>query len=140
MTKRTKSAGGIIVNPQGKVVLVLPVGRKKGWFFPKGMPEPGETLLRAAIREIREEAGIIDLKLARRLGSYQRHPVGENGRDDESEIKTITMFLFSSDQKRPATKDRSEIGAVRWIDKEKILGRLFHPKDREFFLKVKNEI
>jgi 8-oxo-dGTP pyrophosphatase MutT (NUDIX family) len=36
----------------------------KNWDFPKGLVEPGEDALAAALREAREETGIEDLELA----------------------------------------------------------------------------
>src|SRR5215510_5152503 len=44
-----------------EVLLVHPSGnynRGKPWSIPKGLPDPGEDLEAAAIRETREEAGI----------------------------------------------------------------------------------
>ena len=85
--KRTKSAGGIVINQIGKIALIQ--NRKGGgWFFPKGHVEKGETFLKAAKREIDEEAGLKDIQFIKKLGSYRRHPV-----DNDSEMKTITRNL-----------------------------------------------
>jgi 8-oxo-dGTP pyrophosphatase MutT (NUDIX family) len=59
-----RKAAGIVpvrVEPAGLRVLVLRA--YKNWDFPKGMAEPGETLLATACREAREEAGLDDLDL-----------------------------------------------------------------------------
>ncbi|MBU4350916.1 NUDIX domain-containing protein [Candidatus Parcubacteria bacterium] len=138
--ENTKSAGGMVVNPNGKIALVLPIGRKKGWFFPKGTVKPKETILNAAVREIKEETGIDDLKLVKKLGQYQRHPIGQNGKDDKSKRKIITMFLFSSQKKHLIPRDKKEISVARWIKKEKVSQLLFHSKDKEFFLRISKEI
>ena len=53
------SAGGIVVNPRGEIVIVQ---QKSGnYSLPKGYVERGESPLQAAIREIVEETGIDDL-------------------------------------------------------------------------------
>jgi predicted NUDIX family NTP pyrophosphohydrolase len=57
------SAGLVMVNPTGQVLLVHPGGpffrrREYGvWSIPKGLVEPGESLLDAARREFCEELG-----------------------------------------------------------------------------------
>jgi len=57
-----RRAAGIVVlrrDPAGWRVLLLRAFRN--WDFPKGLIEPGEEPLAAAIRETREEAGLTDL-------------------------------------------------------------------------------
>jgi putative (di)nucleoside polyphosphate hydrolase len=51
------SCGTLIVNPAGQLLLCHVTNTAK-WDIPKGMQDPGETTLEAAIRELREEAGI----------------------------------------------------------------------------------
>jgi 8-oxo-dGTP pyrophosphatase MutT (NUDIX family) len=52
------SAGGIVVNRQGQLLLVYSTFADQGWHFPKGGLDEGETSLDAALKEIREEAGV----------------------------------------------------------------------------------
>jgi 8-oxo-dGTP pyrophosphatase MutT (NUDIX family) len=54
-------AGGIVFrrSPEGpQYFLVRPRFPADGWVFPKGHIEPGETPEQAALREVREEAGV----------------------------------------------------------------------------------
>lgn len=63
----TREAGAIaIVKRQGEpyVLLVQARNRPREWVFPKGHIEAGETAECAAIRELREEAGIVGDPLA----------------------------------------------------------------------------
>lgn len=128
--KQTQSAGGIVVNGNGQVVVVNQKGTS--WSLPKGHIEPGEDALAAARREIYEESGISKLKLIKELGSYQRYKIGANGDDDAAELKIIFMFLFTTNEieLRPVDPDNPE--AV-WVDKEQVAALLTHPKDKEFF-------
>ncbi|MEO6132050.1 MAG: NUDIX domain-containing protein [Saprospiraceae bacterium] len=61
-----KAGGGLVINPFGKVLLIF---RRGVWDLPKGKQDPGETLAQTAIREVREETGIPDLKIIEKMGN-----------------------------------------------------------------------
>lgn len=50
-----RAAGGLVVNSQGALLLMV---RNGHWDLPKGKVESGETLGQAALREVQEETGI----------------------------------------------------------------------------------
>ena len=127
----TRSAGGIILNRDGRVAVVSQGG--VSWSLPKGHIEDGEDPLAAARREIYEETGLRSVELVRDLGSYQRYRLGSDGREDPVELKTIHMFLFTTDETELAPQDANNPEA-RWVEKEDVAGLLTHEKDREFFL------
>jgi 8-oxo-dGTP pyrophosphatase MutT (NUDIX family) len=131
--KKTRSAGGVVTNEEGKVLVVSQRGTS--WSLPKGHIDPGENALAAARREIYEESGIRDLELVRELGSYERHKIGVNGGDDRSELKVITMFLFRTRETSltPVDPDNPE---ARWVEKSHVGELLTHEKDKEFFRRV----
>lgn len=125
------------MNEKGEVVLVNQGG--KVWSLPKGHIEKGESPFEAATREIYEESGVNKLELVRELGSYERYKIGKDGGEDQSELKTITMFLFKTDATLLKPQDHG-ITEARWVAKEKIAELLIHPRDREFFQGIINEI
>ena len=51
------SAGVVVVRPDGDEWLFLLLRAFRYWDFPKGMMEPGETPMQAALREVKEETG-----------------------------------------------------------------------------------
>jgi len=50
------SVAGLVTDDAGRVLLVK--SPRRGWEFPGGMVEPGETLTAALLREIKEESGV----------------------------------------------------------------------------------
>lgn len=54
--KQSVSCGTLVVNPAGQLLLCH-VTHTAHWDIPKGMQDPGETTLEAAMRELQEEAG-----------------------------------------------------------------------------------
>ena len=135
--KRTQSAGGVVLNKKGLVLVVSQHG--SSWSLPKGHIDPGETALAAAKREIYEESGIQQLKYIKVLGSYERHRIGLNGGEDISELKTIEMFLFRTDEEKLKPLDPHNPEA-RWVSVEDVPKILTHPKDKAFFLKITPEV
>jgi len=135
--KETKSAGGVVLNRKREVLVVNQDG--KSWSLPKGHIDPGEDALAAAKREIYEESGVTDLELIKEFEKYQRYKIGKNGGEDKTEVKTIFMFLFNTSQEdlNPVDDHNPE---ARWLDKNEVADLLTHPKDKEFFLKVIEQI
>lgn len=129
----TKSAGGVVLNKEGNVLVVSQHGTS--WSLPKGHIEAGEDALAAAKREIYEESGVSSLTFIKDLGTYQRYKIGKEGGDDASELKTMVMFLFKTGQEflKPVDPENPE---ARWVKKEEVANLLTHPKDKEFFINV----
>jgi bis(5'-nucleosidyl)-tetraphosphatase len=61
MERRTLSSGAVVVRRDGPIWLFLILRAYRNWDLPKGMVEPGEDSFQAALRETREETGIVDL-------------------------------------------------------------------------------
>ena len=132
----TYSAGGIITDKHGKVILICENGNF--WGLPKGRIEKDEDALSAAIREVKEEAGIDELELLALLGKYNRHPFTFDNVEDKSELKVIQMYLFRSKQTemRPTEENSEPV----WLTIQEAGDRLTHPADKKFFLSVESQI
>ena len=128
--KKTKSAGGVVLNKKGEVLIVNQY--RSSWSLPKGHIEEGEEILEAAKRETYEESGIRNLTYVKDLGKYTRYRIGLNGKNDESELKEIHMFLFKTDEMilNPIDPNNPE---ARWVLPEKVCEFLTHAKDKQFF-------
>jgi 8-oxo-dGTP pyrophosphatase MutT (NUDIX family) len=58
---RRFSAGVVVVHVAGAAVQYLLLRAYKNWDFPKGLVEPGEQPLDAAVREVKEETTLVNL-------------------------------------------------------------------------------
>ncbi|WP_165825940.1 NUDIX domain-containing protein [Actinomycetospora cinnamomea] len=123
---RSQAAGGVVVDPRGRVAVVRQWART--WSLPKGHVEAGEGVLDAARREIHEECGLSDLELVRELGSYSR----PGFRHGLPELKTITLFLFRSPAATLRPRDPANPEA-RWVARDSVARTLSNPADGRFF-------
>jgi len=130
--KKTKTAGGVIINELDEIVVVNQ--NRTSWSLPKGHLDGNENELEAATREIYEESGLKDLELVKLLGSYERY-----GGNNQSELKTITLFLFKALKQDLHPIDPENPEAI-WVHKNKVSEVLTYPKDKEFYLKILGEI
>ena len=94
------------------------------WALPKGTPDSGETVEETALRETREETGLM-VEIERPLRSIRYYFVRGSTRFH----KTVHFFLM-----RPvggALEDHdAEFDEVRWTDLEEALAILNHATER----------
>lgn len=83
------SAGVVVVRPDGDEWLFLLLRAFRYWDFPKGMLEPGETPMQAALREVGEETTLT------RLDFFLGEQYVETG--PYSHGKTARYYLACSD-------------------------------------------
>jgi len=129
----SESAGGVVLNPDGQMIIVLQRGASV-WGFPKGHIESGEDALVAARREIGEETGVADLALRWELGTYRRYKMNNDGTEDRGELKVITLFLFTTKETALNPQDPDN-EAARWVSINEAQ-TLIKEKDWEFLSSV----
>ena len=127
--KREFSAGGIVFNDKGEV-LVTQHSQNKHWSFPKGLIDPGQTTEEAALREVREEGGIV-AEITGKVG-YSKYVYTFN---NEKIFKVVTYFLMkyvSGD-----TKDHDfEVSDLGWFKPEDALKQLSFSQDKDLLKKA----
>jgi 8-oxo-dGTP pyrophosphatase MutT (NUDIX family) len=125
---REFSAGGVVVRGE-EVVTIVPTRRaadgSRVLALPKGHVDPGETLIEAATREVREETGIVGEPVCE-LGE-SRYWYRRAGR---TVGKTVTFFLFRHVEGDTADHD-DEVEEVRWLPLREAERELTHEAERE---------
>jgi 8-oxo-dGTP pyrophosphatase MutT (NUDIX family) len=125
------SAGGIVVRGapgREQLVAIVPVRRaadgSRVLGLPKGHIDPGESALQAAIREVREEAGVVV------------EPLGELGevhywyrRSGRTVGKSVVFFLFRYVSGETSDHDH-EVEEARWIDLRQARAALSYEGER----------
>jgi len=102
------SSGGVVFN-KGKVALLR---KKAGWMLPKGTVEKGETIEEAALREVREETGLQDVRILHEIG-HIRYQFLSRGRPMR---KTVYFFLMKTTDEKLVPGD--EFKEARWFSFE----------------------
>ncbi|MFA5706843.1 MAG: NUDIX domain-containing protein [Candidatus Neomarinimicrobiota bacterium] len=136
-----RSAGGVVLPHTGeidKVYIVAPAGGFGGydWVFPKGRIDSGETDRVAALREVKEEAGldcevlssspIITAEGSLSVTSYyMMRAHSEPGQhDEETELVKLCSFDEARDLLHDSARDMSVLdAAITWI-KENLEGAI----------------
>jgi len=122
------SAGGVVVR-DGECVVIVPTRRaadgSKVLALPKGHPEKGESPADAALREVREEAGV-RTRLIEKLGDTRYWYM----RDGKRIAKVVAFFLLDYVSGDPADHDH-EVEKARWMSLEQAARRLTYKGERE---------
>lgn len=116
-----RSCGAIVI-AAGRVLMVR---TRKGWSFPKGHMEPGETPVQTARREVWEETGIeaeIDSGFSRTVPSIL-----------PGDKRTVTFFLGHSPKGCPPPIPH-EVPDARWFSLTDATELIPFPADRGAFL------
>lgn len=118
------SAGVVVAYETADGARFLLLRAFRNWDFPKGLVEPGETPLDAAIRETLEEAGIDDLVFAWGHDYVETPPYARN--------KIARYYLARTDAESIVLPVNPELGRpehheYRWVDLDEAL-RLVPPR------------
>lgn len=112
MTRRILSAGAVIVRRDVDHWVYLLLRAYSHWDFPKGVVEPGEDPLQAAVREVEEETTLNDLQF--NWGHFYREtgpsPRGKVARYYVAETQTAQVYLPVSEE-----LGRPEHDEYRWL-------------------------
>lgn len=128
--KREFSAGGIVFNNKGQV-LVTQHSQNKHWSFPKGLLDhPEQTTEESALREVKEEGGV-EAEIIGKVG-YNKYVYTFEG---EKIFKVVTYFLMKYLSGDPKDHDW-EVSDIGWYEPEEALKKLTFNQDKELLKKA----
>ena len=115
------AAGGAVFNEQGKLLMIF---RKNKWDLPKGKMDKGESVRKTALREIREETGIGNLKIVapvKFLGGKQDCTYHTYLLKGKRVMKSTYWFKMSStDTKKLIPQEEEGIQKVEWCSRKQV--------------------
>ncbi len=127
--KHQVSAGGVIVREKDGTWEVALISLRGGsvWGLPKGLVEAGEDPQATALREVREETGLVGQPLGK-LGEIEYWFF-----DKEERVrihKTVHFYLLAYVEGNPRDHD-FEVEEVRWYPIEEALRLMAYKNERE---------
>lgn len=129
MTTSEFSAGGVVVNADQEVVVIVPTRRaadgSRVLALPKGHPDGAESAAEAALREVREEAGV-EAEVVGSLGEV-RYWYQRGGRRI---AKVVEFFLLRYVSGNVDDHDH-EVEHARWIPATEAVDTLTYAGERD---------
>ena len=109
-----QAAGGLIKNNEDNILMIF---RRGKWDLPKGKLDKGEKIEDCAIREVKEETGLKNVKLnSPLLVTY--HTYHEGTRSILKESHWFTMMITGEQKLTPQTEE--DIFDIKWISADEI--------------------
>ena len=133
-TRTATSAGAIILREmegQLKIALAQHARATKSGVLPKCHGEEGESIERAALREIYDETGLDNVQLIKHLGTITRESTKTNG---DVEEKTIHLYLaYAPGNGLSEAPGDPRFSGVSWFSPQDAIKLLPYESERAFF-------
>ncbi len=110
-----EAAGGYVENDKGELLVFY---RRGSWDMPKGKIDPGESPEQAAIREVQEETGLVNLH----LGDFIAHTYHTYEQKGERILKKTWWYRMQTTDTQLIPQTEEDIEEIRWVEPEAWLG------------------
>lgn len=125
--RREKSCGAVVFHTGSNVEYLLLHYAAGHWDFPKGHTEGGESEKETATRELREETGLTEVRIASSFREAIRYPL----RHAEKEV----IFFLAESATKTVKLSREHTGYA-WLPYEAALAQLTYPTAQEVLRKA----
>jgi 8-oxo-dGTP pyrophosphatase MutT (NUDIX family) len=124
--KVLEAAGGYVLNAQHELLVFY---RRGSWDMPKGKIDPGESPEQAAIREVQEETGLVNVSLGDFL-SHTYHTYEEKGKRI---LKKTWWYRMQTADTVLVPQTEEDIEEIHWVEPKTWLesGVVVYPNIRE---------
>lgn len=138
---REFSAGGVVYKKEGDQTFILlikprpsPDFPKERYQFPKGLIDTGEKSIEAALREVREETGVV-AKIITKLTDSKIFYTFRG----EKIFKIVSYFLMEYEE-GDLVPQKEETEEVFWLPLSEVRAKLTYPSDKKVIDFAKKEL
>ena len=115
MNKKTIiAAGGLVFNEQNELLMIF---RRGKWDLPKGKLDAGETVEACAVREVKEETGLITIELENLIGKTY-HEYFDKWVNENVVKESWWYKMKSSVNEKLIPQVEEDIELIEWVDKK----------------------
>lgn len=104
-----EAAGGYVLNEKKELLVFY---RRGSWDMPKGKIDPGETPEQAAIREVQEETGLIQLQ----LGALLAHTYHTYELKGKKILKKTWWYSMQTSDTQLIPQTEEDIELILWVE------------------------
>ncbi|MGD1076320.1 MAG: NUDIX hydrolase [Thermodesulfovibrionales bacterium] len=133
--KTQVSSGGVVFKMSADDIQIALVAVRNGtvWCLPKGIVEKGEKPEQTAVREVREETGLVG-RSVKKIGdiSYWYFI-----KDDNAKCRKTVHFYLMEYVSGSISDHNDEVDIAEWVPLNEALDRVSYKGDREIVQKAK---
>jgi 8-oxo-dGTP pyrophosphatase MutT (NUDIX family) len=124
--KVLEAAGGYVQNAQHELLVFY---RRGSWDMPKGKIDPGESPEQAAIREVQEETGLVNVS----LGDFLAHTYHTYEEKGKRILKKTWWYRMQTADTVLVPQTEEDIEEIHWVEPKAWLasGVVVYPNIRE---------
>jgi 8-oxo-dGTP pyrophosphatase MutT (NUDIX family) len=124
--KVLEAAGGYVLNQNGELLVFY---RRGAWDMPKGKIDRGESPEQAAVREVQEETGLVNVA----LGDFLTHTYHTYEQKERRILKKTWWYRMSTTDTQLIPQTEEDIQDIQWVNVQSWLaeGALPYPNIRD---------